>query len=297
MAPRAQWKGFLKFGEVSAPVALYTAASTSERISFSIVNRATGNRVKREYIDSETDQPVEKDDQVKGYEIENNQYIVIEPEEVAATVPESDKTLRVMGFIDCKEIDKVFFDKPYYLTPDKAGTDIFSTLRESMKKENVAAIAQAVLFRRVRTVLIRPHGNGLIATTMNFDYEVRDAKEAFSNISDIKLEGEMLDLAKHIIKTKKGSFELEEVEDRYEVALAELVKAKMEGKSLPKRAAPKVSKPNDLLQALRESAGIEAQPRPKRTVSKTTAASSRGKASRATPAAKKETSTRQRKAG
>jgi DNA end-binding protein Ku len=252
--PRAQWKGFLKFGEVVAPVALYTASSSSDRIAFNTLNRATGNRVRREFVDGETGDLVEREDQVKGYEIENGQYIVIEPEEVAATVPESDKTLRVQSFIPCDEIDDVYFDKPYYLAPDKIGADAFLLLRDGMRQAKVAAIAQTVLFRRMRTVLIRPHGKGLIATTLNFDYEVRSSDKAFEDMPDLEIKGEMLDLAQHIIGTKKGEFNASEFEDRYEAALADLVKAKMEGRALPKKKAPKVSQLNDLLQALRDSA-------------------------------------------
>ncbi|MGV1832857.1 Ku protein [Agrobacterium vitis] len=256
VAPRANWKGFIKFGEVACPVALYTAASSSERIAFNTLNRKTGNRVKREFFDSETGDAVERDDQVKGYEIENGQYIVLEPDEVAAAVPESDKTLKIDAFIPCNEIDDVYFDKPYYLAPDKMGTDAFVLLRDGLKKAKVAAIARTVLFRRMRTVLIRPHGKGLIATTLNFDYEVRSSQEAFEELPDLKIEGEMLELAEHIIGTKKGSFDASTFDDRYEAAVAELVKAKIEGRSLPKKKAPTVSKQSDLLQALRESAGI-----------------------------------------
>lgn len=241
-------------------MALYTATSTSDRIAFHTVNRETGNRVRREFIDSVSGKPVEKEDQVKGYEIGDERYVVLEPEEVASAVPESDKTLRVQAFIPCDEVEKVYFDKPYYLTPDKMGTDAFALLREGMRKKKVAAIAQTVLFRRMRTILLRPHDKGLIATTLNFDYEVRSAKEAFKEIPDIKIEGEMLDLAKHIIGMKKGTFSAEEFDDRYEAALADLIKAKLEGKSLPKRAPPKVSKANDLLEALRQSAGMKKPP-------------------------------------
>lgn len=260
VSARAQWKGYLRFGEVTAPVALYTATSTSDRIAFHTVNRETGNRVRREFIDSVSGKPVEKEDQVKGYEIGDERYVVLEPEEVASAVPESDKTLRVQAFIPCDDVEKVYFDKPYYLTPDKMGTDAFALLREGMRKKKVAAIAQTVLFRRMRTVLLRPHDKGLIATTLNFDYEVRSAKEAFKEIPDIKIEGEMLDLAKHIIGMKKGTFSAEEFDDRYEAALADLIKAKLEGKSLPKRAPPKVSKAKDLLEALRQSAGMKKPP-------------------------------------
>ena len=257
--PRANWKGYIKFGEVSCPVALDTAASSSERIAFNTLNRKTGNRVKREFVDSETNDPVEREDQVKGYEVENGRYVVLEPEEAAAAVPESNKTLKIEAFIPCSQIDTTYFDKPYYLAPDKMGKDTFLLLRDGMKKESVAAIAQTVLFRRMRTVLIRTHGKGLIASTLNFDYEVRSAEKAFEDMLDLQIEGEMLELAEHIISTKKGSFDASTFDDRYEAAVAELVKAKIEGRALPKKKAPVASKSSDLLQALRESAGISAK--------------------------------------
>jgi DNA end-binding protein Ku len=264
---RAQWKGFVKFGEVTCGVALYTAASVSDRITFNTINKATGNRVNRVFIDSDTEQPVPKEAQTKGFEIENGQYLIIDPDEIAAAIPESDKTLEIEAFIPCADVDDVYFDKPYYLTPDKMGSDAFSALRDGMKKSKVAAIARTVLFRRMRTVLIRPHGKGLIATTLNYDYEVRSSKQAFEDMPKIKIEGEMLDLAKHIISTKKGEFDPSAFDDRYEAALEELVKAKIEGKAVPKRKKVEVSKPNDLLSALRESAGIDkkADDKPKRT--------------------------------
>ncbi|WP_113260177.1 non-homologous end joining protein Ku [Agrobacterium cavarae] len=267
-SPRANWKGFIKFGEVSCPVALHTAASASERIAFNTLNRATGNRVRREFIDGETGEPVEKDDQVKGYETENGHYIVLEPEEVAAAVPDSDKTLAIESFIPCSEIDTVYFDKPYYLTPDKMGTEAYVLLREGMKKAKVAAIARTVLFRRLRTVLIRPHGKGLIASTLNFDYEVRSSQEAFEDQPDVKSDPELLEIAELIIEKKKGSFDASTFDDRYEEAVTELVKAKIEGRSLPKKKAAPAAKAVDLLQALRESAGLGS----KRTKSSRTAA-------------------------
>lgn len=256
VAPRANWKGFIKFGEVSCPVALYTAASTSERISFHTINRKTGNRVRREFVDSETGEPVERDDQVKGYELDDHRYVVLEPEEVAAAFPESDKTLRIEAFIPCDQVDTAFFDKPYYLAPDKMGEEAFVLLRDGMRNAKVAAIARTVLFRRMRTVLIRAHGKGLTASTLNYDYEVRSAQKAFDDVPEIKIEGEMLELAEHIINTKAGEFDASKFDDRYEEAVAEMVKAKIEGRSLPKKKVPVASKPSDLLKALRESAGV-----------------------------------------
>lgn len=256
MAPRANWKGFLRVGEVTCPVALYTAASTSERIVFHTLNRATGHRIHRQFVDGDTGKPVEKDDQVKGYEVSSGDYVVLEPDEVAAAVPGGDKILDISAFIASNGIDEVFFDKPYYLAPsDEEGNEAFVLIREGLKAKKVVAIAQTVLFRRVRTVLIRPYGAGLVATTLNFDYEVRPADKAFDDVPDLSIKGEMLELAEHIIKTKKGKFDPSKYEDRYEAALAELVQAKIEGCKIVPPEEPKTDNVIDLMAALRESAG------------------------------------------
>ncbi|RQP04556.1 MAG: Ku protein [Paracoccus sp. BP8] len=256
MAPRAIWKGLLKIAELSCPVALHAAASTSERIAFHTLNRATGHRVRRQFVDGTTGKPVEKDDQVKGYEVGEGDYVVLDPEEIAAAVPESDKTLAVASFVACGDIDDVYFDRPYYLTPaDRPAEEAFALIREGMRRKKVAALARAVLFRRVRTVLIRAHGPGMIATTLNFDYEVRSAAEAFRDVSAVKIKGEMLDLAEHIIATKMGEFDIAGFEDRYEAALVDLVRANLEGRRIaPRKPAPR-EKVVDLMAALRESAG------------------------------------------
>lgn len=284
MAPRANWKGYLKLGELNCAVALYTAASTSERISFHLVNRKTGNRLNREFVDSDTGKPVEREDQVKGYEVADGRYVELEPEEIAAAVPEADKMLEVDEFIACDDIDDTFFDRPYYLAPsDKHSVEVFSLMRDGLEKGKVAAIARTVLFRRFRTLLIRPHGEGLVATTLNPDYEVRVAKDAFEDIPKLKLEKEMLELAGHIIETKMGHFDPEKFDDRYEAALADLVKAKIEGRKIRRPKPPKETKPSDLLEALRRSAKGEGK------------AASTGKAAARKPA--KRTAAPLRKAG
>ena len=279
MAPRANWKGFLKVGELVCPVALHTAASTGERIAFHMLNRNTGHRLRREFVDSETGKAVEREDQVKGYEAGENDYIALDPEEVAAAVPQSDKTMEIEAFIACKDIDDLYFDKPYYLAPsDRHGAEAFALIREGMKAGKVAALAETVLFRRVRTLLIRPHGAGLLATTLNYDYEVRPAEEAFSEIPAIKVKGEMLELAEHIIRTKSGRFDPKTFDDRYDAALAEVVKAKIEGRKI-RPAKPKTEgKVIDLMEALRQSAGQGTEKRKKPAKPSKKAAASRRKA-------------------
>lgn len=261
MAPRANWKGRLEIGEVSAAVALYTAASTAERIAFHTVNRATGHRVERHFVDSETGEPVARDDQVKGYDTGSGEPVVFEPEEIAAAVPGSDKTLRVTAFFRCDSIDDIYLDKPYYLAPaDRHAAEAFVLIRDGMRAAKVAALAEAVLFRRVRLLLIRPHEGGLVGTTLNFDYEVRSSREAFAGIPKINIKGEMLELAEHIIRTRAGRFDPSTFDDRYEAALAELVRAKLEGRAIRRPKPVKRTRSGDLLAALRESAGVGAKP-------------------------------------
>lgn len=261
-APRASWKGFLTIAEVTLPVALYAAASSSERIMLHTVNRATGNRVQRQYVDAETGAPVEREDQVKGYEVGKDQYVMLDPEEIAAATPVSDKRLTVSAFVGCDEVDDVYFDRPYYLAPsDRSGEAAFQLIREGLRASATAAIAEAVLFRRVRTLLIRAHDKGLAASTLNFDYEVRAASEAFAEVPRITIKREMLDLAEHIIKTKQAEFDPASVSDRYEAALAELVKAKLEGRTIEAPKPLKQPVASDLMAALRESAKMSAEPK------------------------------------
>lgn len=265
MAARALWKGHLKIHELTCAVALYAAASTAERVSFHTVNRKTGHRVHREYVDPETGKEVDRDDQVKGYETSKDQFIIIKPDEIAAAVPEGDKTLMVENFIPCGDVDTVYFDKPYYLAPaDRTAADVFSVIREGMEAKGVAALARAVLFRRVRKLMIRAQDQGFVANTLKFDYEVRPAAEVFDDLPDLHIKGEMLELAEHIIDTKAGEFDPAAFDDRYDAALAELVKAKMEGRKIetPKREAP--AKVVSLMDALRESAKAAGKGKPAR---------------------------------
>ena len=255
MAHRASWRGSLEIEELSVPVALHAAASTSERVAFRIVNRATGNTVKRELVDEETGKPVPPESQVKGYETEPGQYVTLKPEEVAAAVPEGDHELVVERFVACDEIDEVYLDRPYYLVPgDRMALESYAVVRDGMRDCKVAALARAVLFRRVRTVLLRADGDGLIATTLNFDYEVREAGEVFADIAERAIDDEMLDLARHIIDTRRGTFDPSRFDDRFEAALVELIETKVAGKPLPHRAAAEPARVLDLREALRKSA-------------------------------------------
>ena len=258
---RALWKGHLKIAELSCPVALHAAASTSDRIAFHVLNRKTGNRIRRQYVDEETGKSVEREDQIKGYETDKDQYVGFEPDEIADLVPRSDKTIRVEAFVRCPEVRTAFFDRPYYLTPDgSVAAKTYTLICKGMQDTSTAAIGRAILFRKVRMVLIRPFAGGLGASTLSFDHEVRSAAEVFAAIPDLKIKRDMLDLAGYIIETKEGSFDPAQFEDRYEAALRELVEAKAEGRTLDRPVRMKEEKVVDLMAALRASASAAGKP-------------------------------------
>lgn len=255
MAPRASWKGRMRVGELAFGVKLYTAATTSDRVALHMVNRRTGNRLRNELVDSETGKPVADEDEVMGYEVDSGDYLLLEADEIASAVPQSDKTLPIESFLSCADVDTLYFDRPYYLAPaDPASLEAYTLLHDGMVQRKVAALGQTVLFRRLRTLLIRPEGAGFIANTLNFDYEVRSPEKAFADIPKIEIQGEMLDLAEHIIKTKLGDFDPTAFDDRYDAALAELVRAKLEGRPPPRRKEAAEKKVVELMAALRESA-------------------------------------------
>lgn len=292
MAPRATWKGFLTLGELGCAVSLHAAVSTSGRVSFRTVDAETGHAVRRRYVDEDTGDVVERDDQVKGYETGSGDPVLLETEDVAATQPDSDKTLAIEGFLPCTQVDPVYFDRPYFLAPaDAASATAFALLRDALEEKSMTALAQAVLFRRTRKLLLRAYEDGMIATTLHFDYEVRAESETFSGIKDFKVEGEMLDLATHIIATKRGEVDVRAFEDRYEAAVVDLVRRKLEGKPIRKPKAPPRGNVVSLLDALRESAkgsetGAKTQAPAAKPPKTAKASTAKGKTAKA-PAAKK----------
>ncbi len=256
MAPRANWRGYLKLGALNCPVALYTAVSEGERIHLHTLNRETGNRVRRQFVDTGTGDVVEREDQAKGYEIGDGQFVMLEQEEIDAVIPEATHMMDIQAFVAEGEFDATFIDRPYYLAPtDQVSREAFAVIRAAMAAEGVVGIARTVLFRRDRSVLLRPRPSGFVASTLHFDYEVRDAAAIFDDVPKLKLSAEMIDLVKHIIGTKQGKFDPAAFEDHYEAALTELIRTKKAGKPLPRPAPQKSAKVVSLLDALRRSAG------------------------------------------
>jgi DNA end-binding protein Ku len=255
MAPRANWKGYLRLSLVSCAVALYPAVSGSERVALHFINRKTRHRLKQQYVDSESGKVVEKEDRVRGYEVSKGDYLPIEDDELQEVRLESAHTIDIDRFVDRSRIDDVYLDSRYYLAPeDKVGEEAFVVIREAMRKKGVAGLARVVLYGRERALLLEPRDKGLVATTLHYQWEVRDSSPYFDDIPDVKLTSEMLDLAAHIIESKKGDFDSSLFTDRYRDALVELIRAKQAGRPPPEvrdEAAP--SNVINLMDALRRS--------------------------------------------
>jgi DNA end-binding protein Ku len=253
MAPRANWKGYLKLALVSCPVALFPATTTRDRVRFNVINRETGHRVRYDVVDAETGEEVPQENRVKGYK-QGDGYVLLEEQELDEVALESTHTIEVERFVERETVDELYLDESYYLAPDdKVGQEAFAVIREAMRLEGLVGIARVVLYRRERLLMLLPRGNGIVGTTLRYKNEVRDERSYFDDIPDVKVARDMLDLAKHILQTKKAEFDPTKFEDRYESALRKLIAAKQAGKTPPAPAAPQPTNVVSLMDALRRS--------------------------------------------
>lgn len=238
-APRAIWKGFMKVGSVSCGVKIVGATSEASKIHFRILNRRDGLPVKSAYVDEETGEPVNAEDQVKGFETDKEDFIQIEPEEIKALKLTSEHTLEIGEFVPVADIDTRYLEKPYYLIPaEDASAEAFNVLREAMKNKRVAARSCVVLYQRGREVLIQPFGKGMLLTELRDRNEMVSEATVFEGLKKQDYEADLLEIAGLLIDKKATKFEPSKFEDTYENALIAMIEAKRKGKKLPK-AAPK----------------------------------------------------------
>ncbi|MGB8578869.1 MAG: Ku protein [Pseudolabrys sp.] len=261
MAPRAYWKGFLRLSLVSCPIQLFPATSEREKVSFNQINKETGNRIRYRKVDEDTGEEVDSENIVKGYQIAKGQYIEIDDDELESIALESTKTIEIDEFVPKSEIDDLYNIRPYYIAPDgKVGQDAFVVIRDIIEKMNMVALGRVVLTSREHVIAMQPRGKGIMGTLLRYPYEVRDEKEYFDDIPNLKIGKDMMDLAKHIVETKSGHFKPEQFEDHYEAALRELIEKKSKGIKIeaPRERAP--AKVINLMDALRRSVKEERQP-------------------------------------
>ena len=272
MAPRANWKGFLRLSLVTCPVALYPATSDSEKVSFNQINRKTGHRIKYAKVDADTGEEVDASDIMKGYKVDTDTYIEVSKDELDDLALESTRTIEIDEFVPKTDIDNRYLIRPYYLVPDgKVGHDAFAVIRETIRSMNKVAIGRVVLTNREHIIALEPLDKGLMGTLLRYPYEVRSEKEYFDDIQDVKITKDMLDLAKHIVEQKSASFEPEQFEDRYEAALIDLINQKRNGLPTAKAAPKSTGNVINLMDALKRSLASE------KTTAPATSAKANGK--------------------
>ncbi len=264
MAPRANWKGFLRLSLVTCPVALFPATSDTEKVSFNQINRKTGHRIKYAKVDADTGEEVASEDIIKGYRVDTDTYIEVTKEELEDIALESTHTIEIDEFVPKAGIDSRYLIRPYYLVPDgKVGHDAFAVIRETVRSMNKVAIGRVVLTNREHIIALEPLGKGLMGTLLRYPYEVRSEEEYFDDIQEVKVTKDMLDLARHIVEKKSGSFEPDKFEDHYESALIDLINKKRSGIRPTAKAAPKTGgNVINLMDALKRSLASERQSAP-----------------------------------
>ena len=257
MAPRAFWKGFLRLSLVTCPVELYPATSQAEKTHFHQINRRTGNRLRQQMVDEETGKVVDKEDKGRGYELSKGRYVEIDPDELEAVQLESTHTIDIDAFVPAAEIDPRYRDRPYYVVPDgKVAAEAFAVIRDAMEEKDRVGLARVVIAHREHLVALEPLGKGILATTLRYDYEMRDEKQFFKDIASPRIPKEMLELAGHILDTKASHFDPAKFKDQYEIALRKLVERKAAGKKIaPAAPAEKPDNVINLMDALRQSLG------------------------------------------
>lgn len=266
MAARPTWQGHLRLSLVTCPVALYTAVSPGGEVRFNLLHPKTHNRIRMVATDPDLG-PVDRADLVKGYEVEKDRYVILAPEEIEGVRLESTRTIDIERFVDARDIDRLYWDNPYYLVPDgKLAAEAYGVIRDALAGAGRIALGRVVMHTRERLLAIEPRDKGLVAYTLRSHDEVRDAAELFDDIPDERADPEMVAIAEKIIEQKEGPFDPSQFTDRYEDALRDLIRRKEKGTGRKvKVEEPENTNVVDLMAALRESLGRkpEARARPK----------------------------------
>ncbi|RUX01560.1 Ku protein [Mesorhizobium sp. M8A.F.Ca.ET.059.01.1.1] len=258
VAPRAAWKGFLKVGSVTCGVKIIGATSEASRIHFKILNRKDGLPVKSAYVDEATGEAVDAEDQVKGFEIDTDDYVRVEPDEIKKLKLTSAHTLEVGEFVELGDIDTRYLEKPYYLIPaDGAAAEAFEVIRKAMEKKKVAARSCVVLYQRGREVLIQPFGKGMLLTELRSDSEVISEQSVFKEIKKVEYDSDLTEIASLLIEKKVTRFDPSKFEDTYEDALIAMIEAKRKGEAPPKSAPRPKENVVNLAEILRKSLAQE----------------------------------------
>jgi DNA end-binding protein Ku len=257
MASRSTWKGFLKLSLVSCPVQLQPATTRGNRIAFHNLNKATHNRIEMRPHDAESGEEVDRDRLVRGYEVDQGRFVLIEEQDLEAIETEASRTIDLTSFVDRDEIDPIYLDSPYYLAPDgPAADETFRVVHAALEQRKKAGIGRVVIGNRERIVVVETRGEGMLLTTLRTADEIRADREYFAEIPATKPDADMVELATDIITRREGKFDPARFEDRRQAGLKKLVEAKIAGEapvtpeSAEKRPSATVV---DLMAALKRS--------------------------------------------
>jgi DNA end-binding protein Ku len=254
MAARPSWQGHLKLSLVTCPVALYNAVSPRGDVHFNMINPATGNRIRMVTVDAGTEEQLDRKTLVKGYEISKGEYVIVTQDEIDAVKLESTKTIEIDSFVPADDIDRLYWDNPYYLVPDgKMAAEPFVVIREAMERAGQIALGRVVMSSRERLVALEPREKGIVATMLRTHDEVRAMKDFFADIPDLRPDAEMIAIAGKIIAQKEADFDPTEFTDRYEDALRELIERKQKGLKIGRAEEPKDTNVINLMDALKAS--------------------------------------------
>jgi len=254
MAARPTWQGHLKLSLVTCPVALYTATTSTNDVRFHLINPDTNNRIRMVPTDPDAG-PVERSDLVRGYEVSKDEYVLFDDADFDKVKLESTKTIAIDKFVDEADIDRLYWDDPFFVVPEKgAGVEAFAVIRDAMKKQGKVALGQLVLRGKERQLALEVRGKGLIAYTLRAHDEVRDSDEYFDDIPTVKADPDMVEIAARIIGQKEADFDPTDFKDGYDDALRAMIKAKSKGgKGVVDVAEPDDTNVIDLMAALRNS--------------------------------------------
>jgi len=257
MAARPYWTGAIRLSLVVLPVEIFSAVDPAGDVHFHQIHKPSGKRVRYQKI-VEGEGKVENEDIAKGYEFSKGHYVVIDPEDLKKLRLETAESFNIVRFVDRSEIDSIYFDKPYFVVPDgEAGREAFAVIRDALRATGKVGLGQVAVAGRERLAVLQPCGKGMMLETLRYEDDLKNARNFFSGIKDVKADSDQIDLAKKLIEQKTGPFEPEKFKDHYESAVRDLIKRKMKGKKIEakepelRRSADVI----DLAEALKRSLG------------------------------------------
>ena len=258
MPARPIWRGHLRLALVSCPVALWNAKHDRASIKFNMINPKTGHRIRMKTVDAETDDELQRRDLVKGYEFRKDQYLLLSDEDFDSVKVESSSVMSIEKFVEVNSIDPIYYASSYYLAPDgDAGRDVYAVLHEAIAETGRVALARVVIGQRERTIALRSMPGGLVAHTLDEQSDINDARSIFGDGADVKVDPEMVQLAKLLIDRQTTKYDPSDLEDRYETRLRAMIDAKLKGEGIDTSAPSEPDRSNviDLMAALKKSLG------------------------------------------